>query len=201
VPIAEESGLVVPVGEEVLREACRRSKEWQENHPLIPPLMTCVNLSARQLSRPDVAETLERVLGETGMEGSRLTLDVTETVYVKALEGNTATLNRLRIMGVRISIDDFGRGYSSLSYLKRLPADHLKIDRSYVKGLGEDLEDTAIVRMVIELAHTLGMEVIAEGVESADQAELLAEVGCDMAQGFYFARPMPPEEASEFLAK
>src|SRR5215218_6995185 len=135
------------------------------------------------------------------MEGSRLTLDVTETVYVKALEGNTATLDRLRIMGVRISIDDFGRGYSSLSYLKRLPADHLKIDRSYVKGLGEDLEDTAIVRMVIELAHTLGMEVIAEGVESADQAELLAEMGCDMAQGFYFAMPMPPEEASEFLAK
>jgi diguanylate cyclase (GGDEF)-like protein/PAS domain S-box-containing protein len=201
VPIAEESGLVVPVGEEVLREACRRTKEWQENQPLIPPLVTCVNLSARQLSRPDLAETVERVLGETGMEGSRLTLDVTETVYVKVLEGNTATLDRLRIMGVRVSIDDFGRGYSSLSYLKRLPADHLKIDRSYVKGLGEDLEDTAIVRMVIELAHTLGMEVIAEGVESADQAELLAQMGCDMAQGFYFARPMPPEEASEFLAK
>jgi diguanylate cyclase (GGDEF)-like protein/PAS domain S-box-containing protein len=201
VPIAEESGLVVPVGEEVLREACRRTKEWQENHPLIPPLVTCVNLSARQLSRPDVAEMVERALEEAGMEGSRLTLDITETVYVKALEGNTATLNRLRIMGVRISIDDFGRGYSSLSYLKRLPADHLKIDRSYVKGLGEDLEDTAIVRMVIELAHTLGMEVIAEGVESADQAELLAQMGCDMAQGFYFARPMPPEDASEFLAK
>jgi diguanylate cyclase (GGDEF)-like protein len=201
VPIAEESGLVVPVGEEVLREACRRTKEWQENYPLIPPLVTCVNLSARQLSRPDVAEMVERALEETGMEGSRLTLDITETVYVKALEGNTATLNRLRIMGVRISIDDFGRGYSSLSYLKRLPADHLKIDRSYVKGLGDDLEDTAIVRMVIELAHTLGMEVIAEGVESADQAELLAQMGCDMAQGFYFARPMPPEDASEFLAK
>ena len=198
VPVAEESGLVVPVGEEVLREACRRTKEWQET---IRPLVTCVNLSARQLSRPDFAETVERVLGETGMEGSQLTLDITETLFVKGLEGNTEILDRLRIMGVSISIDDFGRGYSSLSYLKRLPADHLKIDGSYVKGLGDDLEDTAIVRMVIELAHTLGMDVIAEGVESADQAELLAEMGCDMAQGFYFARPMPPEEASEFLTK
>lgn len=120
VPIAEKSGLVVPVGDEVLREACRRTKEWQENHPQIQPLVTCLNLSARQLSRPFVAETVERVLGETGMEGSRLTLDITETVYVEALEGNTATLDRLKIMGVRISIDDFGRGYSSLSYLKRL---------------------------------------------------------------------------------
>jgi EAL domain-containing protein (putative c-di-GMP-specific phosphodiesterase class I) len=201
VPIAEESGLVVPIGEAVLEEACRRAKGWQEERPHVPPLVMSVNLSARQLSRPDLAETVEGVLRSTGFEGNCLCLDVTETVYVRALEGNTRALDRLRNMGVRISIDDFGTGYSSLSYLKRLPADAIKIDKSFVKGLGEDVEDTAIVRMVIELAHTLGVEVVAEGVESRAQAALLAEMGCDMAQGYLFARPLSPEAAAEFLSE
>jgi EAL domain-containing protein (putative c-di-GMP-specific phosphodiesterase class I) len=117
------------------------------------------------------------------------------------LEGNTQALDELRSLGVSISIDDFGTGYSSLAYLKRLPASALKIDKSFVKGLGEDLEDTAIVGMVRELAHTLGMEVIAEGVESEAQATLLKEMGCDMAQGFHFWSPLPPEAATRFLAK
>jgi EAL domain-containing protein (putative c-di-GMP-specific phosphodiesterase class I) len=159
-----------------------------------------VNLSARQLSRPDLAETVERVLGETGLEGSCLTLDVTETVYVRTLEGNTRVLDRLRAMGVKISIDDFGMGYSSLSYLKKLPADALKIDKSFVRGLGDDIEDTAIVRMIIELAHTLGMEVVAEGVEDEKQVALLEEMGCDFAQGFHFSKPLPPRAATESLA-
>jgi len=201
VPIAEESGLVVPMGEAVLEEACRRAKGWQEERLHVPPLVMSVNLSARQISRPDLAETVEGVLRRTGFEGNCLCLDVTETVYVRVLEGNTQALDRLRNMGVRISIDDFGTGYSSLSYLKRLPADALKIDKSFVKGLGEDVEDTAIVRMVIELAHTLGVEVIAEGVESRAQAALLAEMGCDMGQGYLFARPLPPEAAAEFLSE
>jgi diguanylate cyclase (GGDEF)-like protein/PAS domain S-box-containing protein len=200
VPMAEESGLVIPMGEQVLREACLRAKEWQEAHPRTPPLVMSVNLSARQLSRPDLAETVERVLGETGLEGSCLTLDVTETVYVKALAGNTATLDRLRGLGARISIDDFGIGYSSLAYLKRLPADAIKIDKSFVRGLGEDVEDTAIVRMIVELAHTLGMEVIAEGVETEEQVELLREMGCDFAQGYHLARPLPSEEVEQLLA-
>jgi EAL domain-containing protein (putative c-di-GMP-specific phosphodiesterase class I) len=140
------------------------------------------------------------VLERTGFEGKCLGLDVTETVYVKALEGNTGALSRLREMGVGISIDDFGTGYSSLAYLKRLPADALKIDRSFVAGLGEDIEDTAIVGMIVELAHTLGMEVVGEGVETEEQAELLREMGCDMAQGYYFSKPMPPEEVPGFLA-
>ena len=199
VPTAEKSGLVIPMGEQVLREACLRAKEWQEEDPRIPSLMMSVNLSARQLSRPYLAESVERILEETGLEGSCLTLDITETVYVRALEANTAALDRLRAMGVRISIDDFGTGYSSLSYLKRLPAEAIKIDKSFVKGLGEDVEDTAIVRMIIELAHTLGMEVIAEGVETEEQAELLRGMGCDMGQGHYFAKPLPAEAAPEFL--
>jgi diguanylate cyclase (GGDEF)-like protein len=197
VPVAEQSGLVIPMGEQVLREACFRAKEWQEESSRIPPLVMSVNLSASQLSHLDLADTVERVLGETGLEGSRLILDVTETVYVKVLAGNTAMLDRLRDLGVRFSIDDFGTGYSSLSYLKRLPADAIKIDQSFVKGLGKVVEDTAVVRMIIELAHTLGLEVIAEGVETEEQATLLKEMGCHFAQGYHFSKPLPPEAASE----
>jgi diguanylate cyclase (GGDEF)-like protein/PAS domain S-box-containing protein len=200
VPAAEQSGLVVPMGEQVLEEACVRAKEWQRDHPQMPSLVMSVNLSARQLSRPDLAETVEGALRSTGLEARSLSLDVTETVYVRALEGNTGALSRLREMGVGISIDDFGTGYSSLSYLKRLPADALKIDRSFVEGLGEDIEDTAIVGMIVELAHTLGMEVVGEGVETEEQAALLAEMGCDFGQGYHFSKPMPPEEVPGFLA-
>jgi EAL domain-containing protein (putative c-di-GMP-specific phosphodiesterase class I) len=200
VPIAEESDLVVPMGEQVLEQACRRAVEWQRQFPRSRPLVMCVNLSARQLSRPDLAESVERVLGETGMEGGCLSLDVTETVYVSTLEQNTPGLDRLKAMGVEISIDDFGTIYSSLSYLKRLPADAIKIDKSFVKGLGYVVEDTAIVQMIIGLAHTLGMEVIAEGVESEEQAWLLKEMGCDFAQGYHFALPLPPEEIPALLS-
>jgi diguanylate cyclase (GGDEF)-like protein/PAS domain S-box-containing protein len=200
VPVAEESGLVIPMGEQVLREACFRAKERQEDSSRIPPLMMSVNLSALQLSRLDLAETVERVLGETGFEGSRLTLDVTETVYVKVLAGNTAILDRLRGLGVRFSIDDFGTGYSSLSYLKRLPADAIKIDKAFVAGVGKDVEDTAVIRMIIELTHTLNLEVIAEGVETEEQARLLREMGCDFAQGYHFARPLPPEDIPALLS-
>jgi len=196
VPVAEQSGLVIPMGEQILREACFRAKEWQEESSRIPPLVMSVNLSASQLSRLDLADTVEGVLGETGLEGNRLTLDVTETVYVKVLAGNTAMLDRLRVLGVRFSIDDFGTGYSSLSYLKRLPADAIKIDQSFVKGLGEDVDDTAVVRMIIELAHTLRLEIIAEGVETEEQATLLKEMGCDFAQGYHFSKPLPPEAMS-----
>jgi len=199
VSLAEDSDLVVPMGEQVLRAACFRAKEWQEAHPRTPPLVMSVNLSARQLSRPDLAETVEGILKETELEGSCLTLDVTETVYVRTLAGNTATLDRLRDLEARIFIDDFGVGYSSLAYLKRLPADVLKIDRSFVKGLGEDVEDTAIVHMIIELAHTLGLGVIAEEVETNEQVALLKEMGCNMAQGYHFTKPLPPEEIPALL--
>jgi len=190
VALAEESGLVIPMGERVLEEACRQAKEWRNDHPHAAQLVMSVNLSAKQLGRADLTETIERTLRKTGFEGGYLSLDVTETAYVEVLEGNTAALDRLRGMGVSISIDDFGTGYSSLSYLKRLPADVLKIDKSFVGGLGEDAEDTAVVRMIIELAHTFGMEVIAEGVETEGQAALLEEMGCDLAQGYLFSEPL-----------
>jgi EAL domain-containing protein (putative c-di-GMP-specific phosphodiesterase class I) len=164
-------------------------------------MLMSVNLSARQLRRPDLATTVEDVLQRTGVEASCLSLDITETVYIDVLEGNTATLDELKGLGVRIAIDDFGVGYSSLAYLKRLPADTLKIDKSFLQGVGENVEDTAIVRTVIELAHMLGMEVIAEGVESWGKAALLEEMGCDFVQGFFFSEPLPPEAMQQYLAQ
>ena len=201
VPIAEESGLVVPMGELVLGEACRRAAEWQREFPRTPPLAMSVNVSGRHLRRPDLHETMGQALAETALPATSLGLDITETVYISALEANTAALDRLSALGVRISLDDFGSGYSSLSYLKRLPADILKIDKSFVRGLGMEVEDTAIVQTVVDLAHILGMEVVAEGVEIEEQETLLKEMGCDFAQGFYFAKPLPPEEVPAFLSR
>lgn len=160
-----------------------------------------MNLSAVQLERSDLARIGAEVLGKTGLDPGRLSLDVTETAYIRILEERIATLDRLKELGVGVAIDDFGVGYSSLSYLKRLPADILKIDRSFVRGVGDVEEDTAIVRMVIDLAHTLGMKVVAEGIEERAQAALLAEMGCDMGQGFYFSRPLLPEAVPGFLAR
>ena len=200
VPVAEESGLVVPMGELVLTEACRRAAEWQREFPRTPPLALSVNLSGRQLRRPDLHEIVGQALAETGLPASSLGLDITETVYISALDANTAALDRLRKLGIRISLDDFGSGYSSLSYLKRLPADILKVDKSFTKGLGVEVEDTAIVQTVVDLAHILGMEVVGEGVEVEEQETLLKDMGCDFAQGFYFASPMPPEEVQRFLS-
>jgi EAL domain-containing protein (putative c-di-GMP-specific phosphodiesterase class I) len=158
-----------------------------------------VNFSATQLQHPGGEEPIREALASSGLGAESLSLDITESAFLDALESNTLTLQRIEKLGVGISIDDFGTGYSSLSYLKRLPADVIKIDKAFIKGIGEDDGDTAIAGMVVELAHTLGMAVIAEGVETNEQGALLEEMGCDMAQGFLFARPLPPEALSEFL--
>jgi diguanylate cyclase (GGDEF)-like protein/PAS domain S-box-containing protein len=199
VTLAEETGLIVPIGRWVLHEACRRTRGWQQSHPRSAPLRVIVNFSAKQLRHPSCVENIEEALRRSGLGAESLSLDITESAFIDALEGNALTLQRIENLGVGISIDDFGTGYSSLSYLKRLPADTLKIDKAFIRGIGEDVEDTAIAGMVVELAHTLGMEVIAEGVETEEQVTLLEEMGCDMAQGFYFARPLPDEAATEFL--
>ena len=201
VPLAEETGLIIPVGRWVLGEACRQAREWEREAVGFPHPVMLANLSANQLYGVDIVHTIEQMLAGADLGARRLALDITESALLKAAEEGAGVLSRLQDMGVKISIDDFGTGYSSLSYLKHLPADILKIDKSFVRGLGENVEDTAIVSMIIDLAHTLGMEVIAEGVEGADQLAHLRDMGCDMAQGFYFARPLPPEAASRFLAR
>ena len=202
VPVAEETGLIVPLGERVLEAACHQAVKWQRRgRAEAIPLVMCVNVSARQLRRQDLPETVRGVLRRTGLDGRCLCLDITESLYIRVLEENTAVLEDLKRMGVRISIDDFGVGYSSLAYLKRLPSDTLKIDKSFVAGLCEDVQDTAIVQMLLNLAHSLGMGAVAEGVESQKQAEQLKQMGCDLAQGFYFAEPLPPEEVTRFLSR
>ena len=200
VPLAEETGLIIPMGRWVLREACRQARAWEREGAGPPHPVMLANLSANQLHGVDVVQSVEQMLAGSDLSVCRLALDITETALLQAEEERGGVLARLKEMGVRISIDDFGTGYSSLAYLRHLPADILKIDKSFVGGLGENAEDTAIVRMVVDLAHTLGMEVIAEGVERADQLAQLMGMGCDMAQGYYFARPLPPEEASRSLA-
>jgi EAL domain-containing protein (putative c-di-GMP-specific phosphodiesterase class I) len=199
VPFAEENGLIVPIGELAMEDACKLAKELQRSRPRPRQLVAGVNYSARQLEHPDSTHAVEGLLRRTGLQAGLLQLDITETACISATATHESNLDNLKGLGVRISIDDFGTGYSSLSYLKRLPADTLKVDKSFVAGLGEDVQDTAIVQMVIDLAHTFGMEIVAEGVENKKQAEQLKEMGCDMAQGYYFARPLPPEELSEFL--
>jgi EAL domain-containing protein (putative c-di-GMP-specific phosphodiesterase class I) len=183
----------------VLLEACKQAARWQERLPISPPLRISVNLSARQLRGADLEEVIARALRESGLQASALCLDLTETVYIRALEEDAAALDRLKATGVGISIDDFGTGYSSLAYLKRLPAEVLKLDQSFVKGLGLEAEDTAIAQTIVDLAHIMGMEVIAEGVEIEAQALMLREMGCDYAQGFFFSEPLPPEGVEGFL--
>ena len=152
-----------------------------------------VNLSARQLARADFEDTVWRVLHETGLEPSALTLEITETVLMDASTATLGLLSRLRDAGVHLAIDDFGTGYSSLNYLKRFPVDALKVDRSFVSGLGRDPEDSAIVAAVVSLAHALGLSAVAEGVETKDQLRQLRRIDCDLAQGNYFAPPQSAE--------
>ncbi len=198
--LAEETGLIVPIGRWVLKEACRQAKEWQQRYPKDPLLTMSVNHSAKQFRRPDLAEDVGAVLRESGLNPRGLTLEITEETAMEDAHATTQALRSLKAMGVRIEVDDFGTGYSSLSYLKRFPVDYLKIDGAFVAGLGRDPEDEGIVRAVVELAHTLGLAVVAEGVENGEQLGLLREMGCELAQGSYFWAALPAEAAGELLA-
>jgi len=198
IPIAEETGLIVPIGEWVLRAACLQHEAWRRAG--LPPLRIGVNLSARQFNQQDVVSTVTRVLHETGCDPRDLSLEITESVVMKDPQSAVETLHELHAMGVHLSIDDFGTGYSSLSYLKRFPIDSLKIDRSFVGDVATDSENAAIVQAVIALAHSLKLEVIAEGVETAEQLAFLRQQRCHQMQGYYFSRPVPAERFAEMLA-
>lgn len=192
IPLAEETGLILPLGDWVLQEACRRAALWQEQYRGNAPMMG-VNLSARQLRRPELVEEVTRTLWQTGLDPGNLLIEVTESLVMEDTDASIDTLWKLKGLGVQVAIDDFGAGYSSLNYLKRLPVDMLNIDKSFVQGVGEDPWDTAIVGAVITLAETLRLRVIAEGVETEGQLTHLRALGCELAQGYYFARPMGSE--------
>jgi diguanylate cyclase (GGDEF)-like protein len=201
IPIAEDSGLIGPIGEWVLRTACAQTKRWQEEG--LTPVRIAVNLSAHQVEQSNLVETVQRILEETGLEPRYLELELTESILMQNTESVNETLHRLRDMGISIAIDDFGTGYSSLSYLHSFPITCLKIDQSFVRRIegSGDRTDGVIAKAVIALAHNLDLEVVAEGVEDKHQMEFLREEGCSFAQGFLFSKPLPSEEFEKLLTK
>ena len=199
VPLAEETGLVVELGRWVLEAAADEAARWQVEHE--QPFVVSVNLSARQLAQPGLAERLSEVIERSGVEPENLCLEITESVLMEDADAVISVVERVRALGVRLSIDDFGTGYSSLGYLKRFPVDAVKIDRSFVSGLGTDPGDTAIVSAVIGLAHALDLQVVAEGVETEGQLAELVALGCDEAQGYFFAPPQPVQDLRTLIGR
>jgi predicted signal transduction protein with EAL and GGDEF domain len=199
IPIAEETGLIVPLGYLVLREAAQQVRTWQRLYRSVPPLVVSVNLSGRQLAHPGLIKDIESALSAADLDPRFLKLEITESVVMQDAEATISTLRHLKAMGIQLAIDDFGTGYSSLSYLKRFPIDTLKIDRSFVAGVGEDQQDTAIVHSVVALAKALGLSVTSEGIETAAQERYLRELGCDYGQGYLFARPQAAEMVGPLL--
>jgi EAL domain-containing protein (putative c-di-GMP-specific phosphodiesterase class I) len=185
IPLAEESGLIVEMGVWILREACREAASWPE------PLQIAVNLSPAQFMHGDVVSLVHSILLETGLAPDRLELEITEGVLIEDFDRGLALLRRLKALGVRISMDDFGSGYSSLSYLQAFPFDKIKIDRAFVMNLGRNPQSAAIVRAVIDLGHGLEMSIVAEGVETQEQLSFLSDEGCDAVQGYFLGRPQP----------
>ncbi len=193
IPVAEESELIVHLGRWVLKEACRQMAEWHKEFSFEPPPTISVNISARQLSDPRLLEDVQETLAETGLDPWCLKLEVTESSLMGDPEIALSTLRSLKLMNIGLEIDDFGTGYSSLSYLKRFPFDTVKIDRSFVREMGVGAENSEIIRTILDLARSLNMNVVAEGVETRDQVDRLSALGCDCVQGYYFAKPTPPQ--------
>lgn len=208
IPVAEETGLIVPLGRWVLRTACHQIREWQQLFQSNPPLSVSVNLSVKQFSQPDLIEYIDQVLEETHLDGNSLKLEITESVLIENSESVTAMLVELRTRNIHLCIDDFGTGYSSLSYLHRFPTNTLKIDRSFVSRMGLECEfgkggidPTEIVRSIVTLSHNLGMDVVAEGVEEASQLAILTGLDCEYAQGFFFSRPVDAQTAAALIGQ
>jgi EAL domain-containing protein (putative c-di-GMP-specific phosphodiesterase class I) len=199
ITLAEENGLILPIGRWVLLEACRQAAHWHRTRPGRPPISVSVNVSAMQACHGSLDRLVDEVLRETGADAHMLKLELTESVLLEDTEGLHETLRNLETRGVRLVLDDFGTGYSALGYLHRFPIQGLKIDRSFVDGIESDCKRTAIAQAVIDIAKALDIEVVCEGIECPRQAELLFELGCNYAQGFYFAAPAPAEQIARLL--
>ncbi|MEA2585281.1 MAG: hypothetical protein QOF33_3366, partial [Thermomicrobiales bacterium] len=199
IPLAEETGLILPLGQWVLAEACRQAREWQDKYRLASPSVS-VNLSARQFQQPGLVADVARALSDSGLDPQSLRLEITESVIMEDADATIATLRQLKALGVEIAIDDFGTGYSSLAYLRKFPVDFLKIDRSFISGLGRSNEDTTIAQAVIGLGHALSLTVVAEGIETIGQLVHLCSLDCELGQGDHFAKPLPAPDAETLLA-
>ncbi|MEZ5265997.1 MAG: GNAT family N-acetyltransferase [Acidimicrobiales bacterium] len=199
IPLAEQNGLIVPIGRWVLRESCEQIARWRRLDPARAPQRVCVNLSARQLSDPNLFADVADALADSGIEASALTLELTESMLIEDTVRGTKVLERLKAMNVRIAIDDFGTGYSSLSYLSRFAVDTIKIDRSFVQEVEDAGISSALVKTIIELARTIGVDVVAEGIETEAQYEVLEALHCTSGQGYHFARPLGASAAAELI--
>jgi diguanylate cyclase (GGDEF)-like protein len=198
IPLAEETGLIEPIGEWVLRTACTQNKQWQDEG--YSQVKVLVNMSARQFCKKNITELIGDILLETGLSPDYLGIEITESVIMQNVKSTITKLKQMRKMGISLSLDDFGTGYSSLSYLKLFPVDNLKIDRSFVFNITSDPTDAAIAASVILLAHSMNIEVVAEGVETEEQLEVLRRQGCDHVQGFLFSQPLAAEDFLPFFA-
>jgi EAL domain-containing protein (putative c-di-GMP-specific phosphodiesterase class I) len=199
IPVAEETGLIVQLGAWILEESCRQMQFWHGQHPANRSLTINVNLSSKQLIQSGLVQEVKTILERTGLPARSLKLEITESVVMENAELATTMLNQLSDLNVHLCIDDFGTGYSSLSYLHRFPVDTLKIDRSFVNRIEEKDENVEIVRTIATLARNLGMEVVAEGVESSEQLACLRALNCEYAQGYHFSRPLKVDDASAFI--
>jgi diguanylate cyclase (GGDEF)-like protein/PAS domain S-box-containing protein len=200
IPVAEETGQILTIGQRVLESACRQAREWQMTYPAAPPLFVSVNLSVKQFNQPGLVENIASLLERFQLPPRCLKLEITESVFSDNIEAAVGLLTQLRELGVQLSIDDFGTGYSSLSYLQRFPIDTLKIDRSFVTQMMENEENLAIVRTIVALAQNLGMDVVAEGVETEDQLKLLRKLECEHGQGYLFSTPLGGRQLHKFIA-
>ncbi len=199
IPLAEETGLIIPIGEWVIRTACLQNRVWQESG--LSPLRISVNMSGRQFKNKGIIEAVSGILADTGLPPRYLELEITENIVMENVESTITILNELKNMGLKISMDDFGTGYSSFSYLKRIPLDVIKIDRSFIKDIHESSHDRTIIGAIIVMAHSLRMEIIAEGVETEEQLSFLRLNNCDEIQGYLLSRPLSGEDATELLVK
>lgn len=199
IPLAEETGLVIPLGEWALREACRQSKAWQNEG--MQPLRVSVNLSARHFHKKGLIDMIIRVLEETGLDPRHLMLEITESTIIENVEETIDTLNEFRAMGIGISVDDFGTGFSSLNYLNRFSIDELKIDKTFIQDISAKSDSRKVITAIIALAHNLNLKVVAEGVETEEQLRFLRENDCDQVQGYYFSRPLSTEEFSRQVSR
>jgi EAL domain-containing protein (putative c-di-GMP-specific phosphodiesterase class I) len=193
IPVAEETDLIIPIGQWIIEAACRQLKTWQEQFPKKPALHMSINLSGKQFGQPDLVERIEQTLQETGLEGHSLKMEITESIAMTDVESTIAVMLRLKALNLQLSIDDFGTGYSSLSYLHRFPTSTIKVDRSFVSRMGYESEDAHIVQTIVLLGHNLGMEIVAEGIETSDQLASLRKLDCEYGQGYFFAKPLSPE--------
>jgi diguanylate cyclase (GGDEF)-like protein len=200
IPIMEDTGLIIPLGWWVLREACRQLRGWQEQGIVPPTVFISVNVSAKQFTHPDFIHQVRHTVQESGLAASNVHLELTESVLMEPTAAVHATLHAVHALGVQVQLDDFGTGYSSLSYVHQLPLNALKIDRSFVAALAQGDAQQAFVQMIVTLAHTVGLRVIAEGIETAAQWQQVQALGCDDGQGYFFARPLDSVATARWLA-